>query len=278
MDPDFALALTRRAVTFISLASEYEFGATARALLDKAHADAERALKLAPDLADAHATLASLFETEIEYRKAREEYARAVALAPGDARVLRFAGGFAASMGDFDSGIKNLRRAVLLDPLNVRSQASLGQGLFAARRYDEAIATLKPHLGVDPDDGTAAFQLGVAYLMKGDVENARKACESVPDFWATSWCLGIVYDRLGRRADSDRMVAKLRSSNGDGASYQYATIYAQRGDLRAALEWMETALRIHDPGLEYIKTDPLIDPLRKEPRFQAIAKQLDFPE
>ena len=44
-----------------------------------------------------------------------------------------------------------------------------------------------------------------------------------------------------------------------------------------ALEWLETALRLRDPGLELLKTDPLLDPLRKEPRFQAIERELKFP-
>jgi uncharacterized protein HemY len=61
------------------------------------------------------------------------------------------------------------------------------------------------------------------------------------------------------------------------AAYQYATVYAQWGDRAQALEWLETALRLRDPGLEMLKTDPLLDPLRQEPRFQAIERQLKFP-
>jgi hypothetical protein len=54
-------------------------------------------------------------------------------------------------------------------------------------------------------------------------------------------------------------------------------VYAQWGDRAQALEWLETALRLRDPGLEMLKTDPLLDPLRQEPRFQAIERQLKFP-
>ena len=61
---------------------------------------------------------------------------------------------------------------------------------------------------------------------------------------------------------------------GDAAAYQYATIYAQWGNRAKALEWLETAWRVRDPGLEQLKTDPLMDPLRKEARFQAIERQL----
>jgi hypothetical protein len=63
----------------------------------------------------------------------------------------------------------------------------------------------------------------------------------------------------------------------DAAAYQYATVYAQWGQRAKALEWLETALRLRDPGLENLKTDSLLDSLRQEPRFQAIERELKFP-
>jgi hypothetical protein len=69
----------------------------------------------------------------------------------------------------------------------------------------------------------------------------------------------------------------MRAANGDSSAYQYATIYAQWGNRAKALEWLETASKLRDPGLIYVKTDPLLDPLRKEPRFQAIERELRFP-
>ena len=61
------------------------------------------------------------------------------------------------------------------------------------------------------------------------------------------------------------------------AAYQYAEIYAQWGDTPKALEWLETAMRLRDSGLIELKTDPLMDPLRQEPRFQALIRELKFP-
>jgi hypothetical protein len=78
-------------------------------------------------------------------------------------------------------------------------------------------------------------------------------------------------------ADAEAELAKLKATLGDAAAYQYATIYAQAGNRAKALEWLETALRLRDPGLELLKTDPPLDPLRKEPRFQAIERELKFP-
>jgi tetratricopeptide (TPR) repeat protein len=87
----------------------------------------------------------------------------------------------------------------------------------------------------------------------------------------------VIYDKLGRHADAEAVLAKLRAWGGDTGAYQYATIYAQWGNRAKAVEWLETALRLRDPGLVYLKIDPLLDPLRKEPRFQAIERELKFP-
>ena len=87
----------------------------------------------------------------------------------------------------------------------------------------------------------------------------------------------MIYDKLGRHADAEAELAKMKAAGGDAAAYQYATIYAQWGNRAKALEWLETAWRLRDPGLERLKTDPLMDPLRQEPRFQAIERELKFP-
>jgi hypothetical protein len=90
--------------------------------------------------------------------------------------------------------------------------------------------------------------------------------------------LAVVYDKLGRHADAEAELAKLKAAQGDSAAYEYATIYAQWGDRAVALEWLDTAMHLRDTGLEFLKTDPLMDPLRQEPRFQAIERELKFPE
>lgn len=86
----------------------------------------------------------------------------------------------------------------------------------------------------------------------------------------------MIYDKIGRHADAEVELTKLKV-NGDTAAYQYATIYAQWGNTLKALEWLETALRLRDPGLIRLKVEPLLDPLRKEPRFQALMRELEFP-
>jgi hypothetical protein len=90
-------------------------------------------------------------------------------------------------------------------------------------------------------------------------------------------CLAMVYDKLGRHADAEAELEKFKAAYGDSDAYEYATIHAQWGDRVRALQSLDTAVRLRDPGLSNLKSDPLLDSLRKGPRFRAIERELKFP-
>jgi TolB-like protein/Flp pilus assembly protein TadD len=279
LDPNYALAFASRSRAYSAYGAEFTTGAAIRESFDKGQADARQAIKLAPDLAEAHMALAAYFEVSLDSTHAREAYERALALAPGNAAVLDRYGRSSAYTGRADAGVAASRHAVALDPLNATTRRHLGQALFSARRYGEAVAVYKEAVALDPDSATDHAFLGLAYYAQGDLENAQSACDL--KFNANLWiqlCLAVTYGKLGRPADAQAELKKYQAAYGDASAYQYASIYAQWGDTAKALEWLETALRVRDPGLAYLKTDPLLDPLRKEPRFQAILRDLKFPD
>ena len=277
LDGNFASALTGRSFALSVYAEEAATGAAVRESFEAAEADARRAIALAPELAEARLALAHVFENgTLDFAQAREEYERAVALAPGNAEVLRFSGLFAAYMGHFDAGSSALRRAVVLDPLDRRSHTALGDALYVARRYGDAITAFSDAINLNPAYKGAYGQRGLAFYGLGDLPSARASCEAKRDYWVSQQCLAIVYHKLGRHADAEVELAKIKTTLGQAGAYQYATIYAQWGRNPEALEWLDTAMRLRDPGLELLKTDPLFDPLRDETRFQAIKLALEF--
>ena len=276
LDPHYALAFAGRSIA-LSIAAGDAATAAAREGYDKAQADARQALALAPDLAQAHLALAVVSESTLNFTQASAAYERALALAPGNAQVLRVSGYFAAQMGHFDAGVAAARRAVALDPLARQSHSELGRALYFARRYEEAVAAFAEVISLEPDFKSTYGERGLAYYALGDLQSARVSCETKADEWGIQQCLALVYDKLGRHADAEAELAKMKAALGDDFAYQYATIFAQWGNRAQALEWLDTAWRLRDPGLEYLKTDPLLDPLRKEPRFQAIERELKFP-
>jgi len=222
--------------------------------------------------------LGRFLASSLDYTHASEAYERAMALAPGDAEVLADSGRFAVSMGRFDVGLAAVRHAVALDPLNPRSRAGLGEALFWARRYQEAVATFGEVISLEPDFKRAYGFRGVAYCWLGDLQSARSSAETKPDHWSSMWCLAVTYEKLRRHADAEAELEKLRAAFGDNSAYQCATIYAVWGNTDKALECLARAVRLPDAGVVYVKTDALMDPLRSDPRFQAIERELRFPD
>ena len=277
LDPNYALAIAGRSVALEYYAREFATAAALRETFEKVRVDAQQAITLAPDLAEGHLALADYFrDGALDFARANEEYERALALAPGNARVQREYSRLAVDIGQAQAALTAARRAVVLDPLNGRVHRTLGLVLFYARRYEEAIAAFQDVLALNPDDTGSYGYRGIAYYVLGDLQTARAACESKSNYWG-QLCLAIVYDKLARHPEAEAQLAKARASLGDAAAYQYAWIYAQWGNKPRAIEWLETALRLRDPGLQDLRVDLLLDPLRKEPRFQAIERTLKFP-
>ena len=270
LDPDYARAFAARAAAL----KVYGSASEAR----EAVADALKAISLAPELGEAHLALADAYAEGLDFSRANEEYERAFALAPGNARVLQSYGDFAVSMGHFDVGLAAARRAVLLDPLNRSSHYALGSALRHARRYKEAIESTRNALALDPEltiDPLAGYKMWIDYYELGDLQGARESCNVKRDIWLTQLCLAVIYDKLGQHADAEAELAKLQLD--DGLAYQWAEIYAQWGNSSKAIDALDVALRLRDPGLQYLKVDSLLDPLRRESRFQAIERTLKFP-
>jgi TolB-like protein/lipoprotein NlpI len=278
LDPNYALAFASRSVARSNFAGEFAKETDIRGFYARVQADAREALKLAPELAEGHLALARfLSSSRLDFTGASEAYERAMALAPGNAEVLAESGLFAVYMGRLDAGLAAARHAVALDPLNPRRRAQFGEALFWTRRYQEAVAAFGEVISLEPDFKRAYGFRGVAYYWLGEFQSARSSCETKPDHWSSLWCLALTYEKLGRHVDAEVELKKLQTAFGDASAYQCATIYAQWGNTGKALEWLARAVRLPDPGVGHVKTDPLMDPLREEPRFQAIERSLKFP-
>jgi TolB-like protein len=276
-DPDYALAYAGRSLAFADFARALVKGPEVGDYLNKAQWDAHKAITLTPDLADGHLALANFFVGSLELAGALQEYERALALAPGDARVLREYGAFAGLIGRTEAGLAAAHRLLVLDPLNSMNHFGLGVSLTFARRYSDAIRAFKDAKVLGQDDVSVNMWLGITYYLSGDFERARATCVSAGEVNGP-WCLAMIYDKLGRHTEAETMLAKVRTIAGDRFAEGYADIYAQWGDTARALDWLETAMRNHDPYLAYTKVNPFFDPLRNEPRFQAVERALKFPD
>jgi serine/threonine-protein kinase len=276
-DPLYALAFAYRSVAFASYARNYATGPAVHQDNGKALADANQAIALAPQLAEAHYALANILKDSLEFSRAAEEYRRALGLAPGDARVLAEYGSFATEIGQIDAGLAASRRAAVLDPLNPGTLGSLGWALMPARRYREAIDTLLQAKRLAPNSGFISGWLGFAYYANGDYQSAHSACDSA-DESNQAICLALTEEKLGHHAEAQRALSEYQARYGDAGALFYSMILAQWGNRGRALDWLEAAMRLRDPYLIKVRSNSFFDPLRNEPRFQTIERALKFPD
>jgi tetratricopeptide (TPR) repeat protein len=153
--------------------------------------------------------------------------------------------------------------------------------LRIARRYDEAMAAYQHELSFEPNPASLALLEGAfIYYAIGNFEKMRGACEGLPEGAMETlkqFCGALAYHKLGRDADAEAALAREDALEGKAGAFDYAAIYAQWGNITKALSWLEPGLRLGNEDLSSVKTEPLLDPLRKEPRFQGIERELKFP-
>lgn len=278
LDPRYAKAYAGKADSLSRFAGSYEAAATARKVAEQALAIAEKAVQLAPDLAEAHLVLADIYYGNLlEFAQGMTAYERAKALAPGDFRVISRYAQFLAQMGHADSAVSGAERAVTLDPVHAESYDALGYVYYFSHRYPEAIAAFDRALSLDPNIHWTHAMRGLSYLELGKLETAHRSCTTPPLSWVSQMCIAIVSEKLGEKTESQSIFAQMKAESGDSMAYQYACVHAQKGEMPIALDWLETAYRLKDPGLAWLKVDVLLDPLRAEPRFREIERKLKFP-
>ncbi len=280
LDPQFAKAYVAKALAEIIFAGNTASTQTARASFETALSAAKMGVALAPTLGKAHSTLAYVLEAGFQdYAAAARENERALALAPGDSHELLMSARFLAEIGHSEAAVANAKRAVVLDPVNAGAYRMLGLVLLYTHHYRDAVAAYDHALSINPQTVQAAANKGLALLALGDFAAARASCAQPPLDWLSQTCLAIAWRKLAHDAESQAAMAALRASGADATdqAYQYAEVYAQWGAPAQALDWLETAYRVRDPGLVQLKADFLLDPVRGDPRFESILAKLKFP-
>jgi TolB-like protein/Flp pilus assembly protein TadD len=276
-DPSYAAALAARARSLTIIANQYGKIGQLAALYDAAIESAQRAISIAPDLADAHSTLGfTLFQGRLDARAAHAPFERSRELGAGEATVMARYAQYSARTGRRREAAEAMQRALLLDPLNPLIHRAAGSIEYAARNYAAAIAPNRKGLQLNPRMSRAHAAIGDALLMLGRLKEARTAYEAEPSEGVRLTGLAIVEQRLGNNEAARAAMTKLVADLGDTVLYQQAQILAQWGDRNASIARLQRAREVGDSGLIYARNDPLLDPLRKDPRFAELLNSLGF--
>jgi TolB-like protein/Tfp pilus assembly protein PilF len=273
IDPSFALAWAGLSHIY-QLQAGYGFAPIDEGY-ERAREAAQNALRLAPDLAEAHIALGAVLEGhEWNFTAAEASFRRALELAPGDANALRAAGQLARIRGRVDEALELIRKAIALDPLSARTHRQAAMVAVMDERFEEAAASFQLALDLAPSAGLNHAFLAITRLLQGRAQQglALAAAESHDVF--RNLAFAMIHHALGHPAESEAALQALIDGFGWTAAYQVAEAYAYRNEVDKAFEWLERAYAQRDPGVTYSATDVILRSLHGDPRWQPFMQRM----
>ena len=283
-DPGYAVAYVGIGQAYFFLAVHLE-ALPDREGIPKAREAATKALELDSNLGDAYATVAGIkFRYDWNWLEAEREFNRAIALNPSSFLTrLRYAR-YLSAMGRHDEAIAEARRARELDPLSRQGMIEQAQVLYFARQYDRAIEELERTLEIDPDFVRAHYVLSGIYGEKGMWEEKVATDQKTLALSGASAeevaALGRAYEVSGVRGFWEWWLRrdKEQAAHRYVSDFLFAGYYASLGDMDQAFHSLEKAYAQREDDLVLLKTNPWLDPLRSDPRYDELVRRMNFPE
>jgi TolB-like protein/Flp pilus assembly protein TadD len=277
-DPNYALAYAGLADSYLLLGSYWVEAVT------EAKSAAEQALRIDPELAEAHIALGHIkLLLDWDWPAAEREFQTGISLKPGSALAHSQYALYLATVGRIPDAIAEARQAQQLDPLSPIVNSDLGRYLLYAGQTSEAAAQFSKTLEFDAQSVAAHDGLGIALAMDGRYDEAlghlRKALTLSEQSPIILGHIGATQAAAGRRAESDAALKELEAE----AARQYvpasamAMIVAAKGDTGRALDLLERAYAEHDFAMAQLRISPWFRMLRNEPRFQDLIARLGLP-
>jgi serine/threonine-protein kinase len=278
-DPSYALAYAGLSDSY-ALHVDYR-NVPVREGLERAKEYARKAIELDERLAEAHASLAwCLFIYDWEWDASERESRRAIELDPRYASAHQWYTFLLASQGRGDESVASAQRAIELDPASVSGRRSIAWANYYARRYDQARYHAQRAVAMNPIAEESYRILGLSLVQSGELEEAERTMREAVELPAGSVyakaVLGYVLAHSGRRDETRALLDELaaQAARGYVSPVAFALLHIALGDREHALDWIERAYEERRGWLVYLRVNAVFDPLRGEPRFEALAKRM----
>jgi eukaryotic-like serine/threonine-protein kinase len=278
VDPAYALSYAGLADLYITQAHVW---VPPKEGYSKAKWAAEKAVALDNTLAEGHKAvgLVKLYY-EWNFPAAEKEFKLAIELNPNFSDAHSAYSCYFKAMRQYPEEIAEAKRGQELDPLSPFTNMELGEALYMARRYDDAIEQIRKSLELDPHFFIAYHVRLRAYEQKkmyveavADSQEWLKVFHDDPQALAS---LGHVYAMMGKRREAEEILNKLQgiSKQRYFSPYWIAVVYAGLGDNDHAFQYFEKALEDRFFLMIWIDSDPRLDNLRADPRFTDLARRV----
>jgi TolB-like protein/class 3 adenylate cyclase/Tfp pilus assembly protein PilF len=273
IDPGFALAWAGLSLIH-QLQAGYGFAPIDQGY-ERGREAAQRALSLAPDLAEGHIALGRVLESyDWNWTAAEASFRRALELAPGDANVLRAVAQLGRILGRVDEAREMARKAIALDPLSAQTHRQAAMIALIGEHLEDAAASFQLALDIAPNAGLNHGFLAVTRLLQGRKQEAMSIARAESHDVFRNLAFAMIHHALEQAAESDAALKALIDGFAWTAAYQVAEVYAYRNEVDKAFEWLERAYAQRDPGVSYVAQDLLLRPLRADPRWQPFLRKM----
>jgi TolB-like protein len=244
--------------------------------LQRVKAAALHALEIDDSLPDAHCSLGLVAAVwEYDWSRAEDSFRCALNRNPGHANAhLWYGGHVLAPLGRLQEAAAHTKRASELDPLSPPALSSLGASWLMLRQPDPAESACKKALQVDPNYPFSHRWLGEAYLLKDMYEEAACAFSEIEAPIIAAGLLGYSHARSGREHAAREILRKLEQTGTPPPADQIAVLQLGLGDAGAALQWLSKASAERSMCIHWLKVEPIWDPLRHDPRFAAVLREM----
>jgi DNA-binding winged helix-turn-helix (wHTH) protein/tetratricopeptide (TPR) repeat protein len=283
LDPAYAPAYVGIADAYNLLGAQHSVIRPGEAF-PKARAAAERALEIDPTMAEAYASLGFVaYCYEWDWGAAEAHFQRAFELKPNYPTAHHWYGEFLSSAGRFEEALASLRHALDLDPLSLAVDTDLGTVFYYARDYARAAEELGKALEVDAGFVRAHLVLGAVREQQGRHEEAvaslRRAAElsGQDPVVLSSLAHGLAVS--GQTGEARALLEELRQSEGRRyvPPYGLALVHAGLGEREEALRWLWKAFDLREPNLLWLGVHPRFDPLRPDAGFEELVRRVGAP-
>jgi TolB-like protein/Flp pilus assembly protein TadD len=279
IDPNFALAYSGLADTFVG--SAVNGWISPREAFLKAKIASNKAVQLDDSLGQAHASAGAIaMFYDFDWATAEQEIKRAIELNPTDEIAFDLYSYLFLASGRFDDGIRTFQRGIEAAPASVLLSGDLAMAYYLARRFDEGMRQVQKTQELDPNNYGLFLFLAQLYSARGmhneAIEQCRKAIDLVGRTSSALSFLGHAYAQSGRRDEAIKIINELleRSKNEYISPYDLAIIHVGLKDTESALEQLEKAYDDRAGWMIYLNVEPMLDPIRSEPRFVALVRRM----
>jgi tetratricopeptide (TPR) repeat protein len=283
LDPQFAGAWAALAMAH----SERGIWGTPPSLREtsaKAHEALTRALALDAASVEAHTTLGNISTVyDWDWAGAERALARAMELAPGDARVRNYRASLMMALRQFPEAVAEAEICRRLDPASAVAVSLVGRTKYRARQFSAAIDAYTASMAIDPTYSPNYGRLADVYVELGRYDEALAWLDKGQKFLGGTRRqangYGVVFALSGRRREAEAIVRELteQGRTNDQVFYSLAMVETALGHRDAALTWLNRAYDARSPNMFLVNAELKFEPLRDDRRFKDLLRRMQFP-